>query len=705
MSTPSVAINSTARAPMVNTLRYSSRLRSPGTLSCAFSGGSAPLVGQQIVAYDGGTSQWGGHIERVAVSLLDRFDVGTLEYRVDAVSWERRLDYIRLIPPSGTSDPSCTFVAASGVVDISGTTVTRVSGDKFDKNLKGMVFTLNGSSKTIATVTSTEVLTITASGGTVANAAWSVTMTAGNIVRSLVAIYCSNEAMTAGTIEDGPDVGKQVYEMWQVSAALNDLAEKASFIWYVKPDSTLMFHVEGSELAPDDLIVSGGGGVEGKQGWTFEKSKEDMCNVQLIRVSFNATAPQYAEIEGDGTSAARFLTYPVALIQGGTIEDSGETRDITWGVRGVDTGKDIYYGYGEYKLTKDTETTKTVTDVTNTTPIVVEFASAHGQATGAWVVLSGVDSALNHGWRIEEVDSEPTKVTLVGSEAAGAFSSGSGVFNPDLDSGDFLRLFYRRLGGDIVQESDSASITARGAIESTSGRYERFEEQTQNDQSAVASAYASAVVAANKDEIVRTTVEIEDEDGYYPGQRCTVTNSLYSLSSEDMLIEGVSGTEIDGKRWRYSIDLIQRVTATRGVRELYQMLRNGTGSAGGTNTVTISGGSTVGTPGGTVVGSETFVDVTYAATITIDCASGQCQRVVMTGSPTFAAPSNASGKRLRLVLVQDGTGGRVPTFNSAWKVPAAFEIDTTADTQTVIDYHFDNSGNAIPVFPVTGLPT
>jgi hypothetical protein len=56
------------------------------------------------------------------------------------------------------------------------------------------------------------------------------------------------------------------------------------------------------------------------------------------------------------------------------------------------------------------------------------------------------------------------------------------------------------------------------------------------------------------------------------------------------------------------------------------------------------------------------VVVTYAASITLNAALGNTQRVTMTGDATFLAPTNpADGQTLTLVLTASG-GARTPTF-------------------------------------------
>lgn len=104
-------------------------------------------------------------------------------------------------------------------------------------------------------------------------------------------------------------------------------------------------------------------------------------------------------------------------------------------------------------------------------------------------------------------------------------------------------------------------------------------------------------------------------------------------------------------------------------------------------------------------GAEPGYVIPYAATVTVNCANGAHQHLTLTGPVTLAAPAGATDCRLALFIIQDGTGGRLVTFDAAWKIPVGFEIDPTPDTYTAIDLRFDPAGNARHAcYPATGLP-
>lgn len=68
--------------------------------------------------------------------------------------------------------------------------------------------------------------------------------------------------------------------------------------------------------------------------------------------------------------------------------------------------------------------------------------------------------------------------------------------------------------------------------------------------------------------------------------------------------------------------------------------------------------------------------------------------ITLTGNITIAAPSvNAviRGQRLRLKLIQNGTGGWTVTFNAVYKLPASAVVATTALTTTIVEFECDGT--------------
>lgn len=66
-------------------------------------------------------------------------------------------------------------------------------------------------------------------------------------------------------------------------------------------------------------------------------------------------------------------------------------------------------------------------------------------------------------------------------------------------------------------------------------------------------------------------------------------------------------------------------------------------------------------------------------------------RYTLTGNRTISAPVSATGTnapvgvRFTLILIQDATGGRTVTWNSAYKLPTGFAVDTAPNARTVVE--------------------
>lgn len=82
-----------------------------------------------------------------------------------------------------------------------------------------------------------------------------------------------------------------------------------------------------------------------------------------------------------------------------------------------------------------------------------------------------------------------------------------------------------------------------------------------------------------------------------------------------------------------------------------------------------------------------------AATFWQPGTQGLSARVIIAGATTFTFDPGGltQGARVRLVIVQDHTGGRVTTWpsNVTWGTAGAPALTTTADTTTVVDFDWN----------------
>lgn len=82
------------------------------------------------------------------------------------------------------------------------------------------------------------------------------------------------------------------------------------------------------------------------------------------------------------------------------------------------------------------------------------------------------------------------------------------------------------------------------------------------------------------------------------------------------------------------------------------------------------------------------VSVTFAASLTVDFTADETRHVTLTGNITaLNAPIVTAGQKVRLVLIQDGSGNRTWVTNAAWKFPGGVTppLSTTANAIDVLE--------------------
>ena len=121
-----------------------------------------------------------------------------------------------------------------------------------------------------------------------------------------------------------------------------------------------------------------------------------------------------------------------------------------------------------------------------------------------------------------------------------------------------------------------------------------------------------------------------------------------------------------------------------------------TGAKTFTSTVTITGGAVM-TSAATFTGSVLVsgpvnvntVTLTDAASITSSFDAGNTFVVTLGGNRTLAAPTSANiGQSGSIRIIQDATGGRTLSYNSAWQFVSgsAPTMDTSAGAQSILVY-------------------
>lgn len=168
---------------------------------------------------------------------------------------------------------------------------------------------------------------------------------AGTIVTALITDYLTAEGITAGTIQAGPILTEAIFNYVSATTALESLAEKAGFIWYIDYDKKLYFMARSTVVAPwaataDDMLD---GSV------TVSHGNSAYRNTQFVRGGKDITDALTENRIGDGVLTAFTLNFPVALVPTVTLNAGAQTV----GIRGVDTSKNWYWSKGSSIISQD----------------------------------------------------------------------------------------------------------------------------------------------------------------------------------------------------------------------------------------------------------------------------------------------------------------------------------------------------------------
>ena len=694
----SVTVNDIAQVVDLDAgVRVSRRLASRGTAEFALlAPASVPVVGQTCGVFDAGVRIFGGIINEITRELRGSYTGGQVRYRCLAISWEFRLDRRLIVPAVTSTSIGSTWVALSSTVNTSGTTVTRTAGDYFDKNLAGTQVVINAVTYTVSSVTSSTVLVLTATAGVQTGVTFAFTANHGNIARSIITNFADGENITFGTVESGSALDKVVYDHVRVADALDELATSADKVWYLNPDLELYF-IDRATVAAATAITTANAM---REGYEVRETAEDLSNWHHRHISYTAFDPETDTFTGDASTKTWYTDLPINTVQSMSQTVSGATLETTFGVRGVDTGKDFYYAYGEKKITQDATTSKSVSDATNATPIEVTTTTAHGLVDGHRVTVASVggNTGANGTFRIRVTATD--KFELIDSAGTGSYTSGGTVSaNGPIATGDTLTVISRALGGDWVSYDDGAAIAAQAVIEGTSGRYETAEEDTANVDAVGAAATCQAIVSDRKN--AKASISFVTEvQGFDVGQLLDLTNATLNCT-DTYLIQQIDAYDVAGQRLRYRITAVDG-NGVDGWREYFRRLARNVGVVGSGS----SGTSVILRSSGAASGGGYRTLTISASAITPVAAAEQTQVVTLTGNITINAPSGSptAGDLLTLQFTQDGTGGRTLTWNSTYKVDSIGTVLADANTYSTFDFVYTGSAWRLRSLPAIGLP-
>lgn len=285
------------------------------------------------------------------------------------------------------------------------------------------------------------------------------------------------------------------------------------------------------------------------------------------------------------------------------------------------------------------------------------------------------------------------------------YQPGSAVIQQDpgataLANTDTLEVVYVGERSQQVFAQDGAEIAVRAAIETRSGVYESIIRSNAAVAAVDAQEYANSLLA----ELKKVSYEIEFEAkgaAFAPGQKWTLafsghpTGDYIVTRTQWFTVTGSHDTAASGPSERQRVYLA-RGGVVRDVYEAWKQALNGGGS------VAVSGGLSIG--GGTAPTVSPWHTITFASTITPNIANGKNQRCTLTGNVTVNFPTGATdGGELRLVLMQDATGGRSVTLGTGWKLDGSGVV-ALPNTKSTLEVCFKSSTEVESVHFSTGVP-
>jgi len=182
---------------------------------------------------------------------------------------------------------------------------------------------------------------------------------AGNIVKDLITEKLAAEGITEGTIQDGPTVVEAVFNYVTVSRAMESLAEKADFIWYVDYDKKLYFMARDTVAAPWTATAAD----MKTDSISLERGNKQYRNTQYVKGGKDITDPITENKIGDGKTRAWVVGFPIAKEPALKLNITDiAAADI--GIRGVETGKRYYWSKGSNVISQDDNETLLVSSDT-----------------------------------------------------------------------------------------------------------------------------------------------------------------------------------------------------------------------------------------------------------------------------------------------------------------------------------------------------
>jgi hypothetical protein len=170
--------------------------------------------------------------------------------------------------------------------------------------------------------------------------------TCGYIVQELITNYLAGEGITVGEIQAGPTITEAIINYARVSDALEALALKAGFTWWIDQYKKLWFIDRATYVAPWAITTA-----EIMPGSAkLNRANPTYRNRQYLRGPTSQTSLQTETRQGDGNLTAFTMSYPLNKVPVITLNGGVQTV----GIKGLDTGKDWYWSKGDAVIAQDT---------------------------------------------------------------------------------------------------------------------------------------------------------------------------------------------------------------------------------------------------------------------------------------------------------------------------------------------------------------
>lgn len=172
---------------------------------------------------------------------------------------------------------------------------------------------------------------------------------AEDIVMNIFDNILEAEGIEIGEVSADIDISRAVFNYIPASDAIQAIADKIDYIWYIDKERKLYFRSRDSELAPFEINRS----IARKNSIRVESGNPRYRNQQYTRGGKGQTDPQTETFRGDGDRKTFSVGFPVARVPIVEVEVAGTFELQTVGIRGLDEGKEWYWSKGSNEITQD----------------------------------------------------------------------------------------------------------------------------------------------------------------------------------------------------------------------------------------------------------------------------------------------------------------------------------------------------------------